>query len=277
MTLTLSNCIERINQALDYPALEYADISHYFDQAISELNTTLRIGLRPITQLLADNEFDIGKHANIIALDRAPTSAQEDYLRPLYKAPDTYVETDEGYSDDLKDLKYYYDTVKAQFGIKKSDGWYYYFEIYGYVNDFALDNRLYVSMYYTDEMVMWVPFDDDPLTRLDLTVYLPVDVIILFMIPYICYKYTIRDGGDGQLFREEFMEGFQQIQTSYDIPNTVSLVKMAGKKAYVTDVQENVENLNITVPTRAIYDTMKIGNAVMPTYGGFYEDGGWGI
>ena len=263
MTLTLSDCIERINQALDYPALEYADISHYFDQAIAELNTTLRIGLRPVTQLLADNEFDIGKHANIIALDRAPTSAEADYIPRHASAP--------------SDSDYYYDTVKAQFGIKKPDGWHYFFEIYGYVNDFTLDNRLYVSTYYSDELVMWVPFNDDPLTRLDLTVYLPVDVIILFMIPYICYKYTIRDGGDGQLFREEFMEGFQQIQTSYDIPNTVSLVKMAGKKAYVTDVQENIGYFNVTIPTRALYATMKIGNAVMPTYGGFYEDGGWGI
>lgn len=265
MTLTLSNCIERINQALDYPALEYADISHYFDQAIAELNSTLRIGIKPVTQLLAENAFELGKLANLVALDKEPTSLTEDYI------PVSIEKADES------SKPYYYDTITSKYGIKKNGTWSYHSELYGFVNDPGLESQVYTSSWISDAIVMWVPYDTSPLHRLDLTDYLPSDIVILFMIPYICYKYTIRDGGEGAIFREEFMEGFQQIQTSYDIPNTVSLVKMAGKKAYATDVQENIKNLNVTVPTRAIYDTMKIGNAIMPTYGGFYEDGGWGI
>lgn len=262
MTLTLSDCIERINQALDYPALEYNDISHYFDQAISELNSTLRIGLRPITQLLAESEFVLNGMPNVVALDSYPTSAN---LIPCYDA-----------EVDAASNSYYYNTYKQLYGVKIANKWNYYNTLYAICNDEPGTN-IFTAAYYNDELVMWTGYEYNATDALDLTEYLPVDVIILFIIPYVCFKFTVRDGGDGQLFREEFIQGFQQIQTSYDIPNTVRLATVAGKKAYTEDVKSHVDNLNVMVPVRAIYDSMKIGNAIMPEYGGFYENGGWGL
>ena len=177
MIFTLDNCMSRINQVLNYPMLEYTDIQHYFDQAISELNTTLRVGIKPLSAIVQE-------HAH---------NSIEDY------------------------------------------------------------------------------------SSVNLTDYFPIDVINLYLIPYVCFKFTVRNGGDGSIFVDEFTQGFQQIQTSYDIPNFVVLSEQAGKLAYAADVEENLSNLNIKIPTRAIYDSMKIGDSFMPTYGGMYDNGGWGI
>lgn len=264
MTFTLSDCIERINQALDYPAIGYTDISHYFDQAISELNTTLRIGLKPISQLLTENEFSLNTMPNVVALDKYPTSAEADLIPRANFEPENST--------------YYYNTSTKKYGLKIDSVWKYYDRLYAiYSDSTTYSTHVFISAYYSDDSVMWVPYAYDALTSLDLTNYLPVDVIILFIIPYVCYKFTIRDGGNGALFREEFAQGFQQIQTSYDIPNTVHLATVAHLKAYTSDVNEHIDNLNVLVPLRAIYDSMKIGNAVMPEYGGFYESGGWGL
>ena len=265
MTMTLSDCIERINQALDYPAVEYADISHYFDQAISELNSTLRIGIKPISYILKNYTSDV-KPENTVMISSSELSNIQSFQN-ADAIDGTYTKS------------YYYDIDKRQFGIKNSAGKYvYYNDIYGcvvYADSPKVDT--YRAVVLTATTVYWAAYNTDSLNTLDLTEWLPVDVIILFLIPYVCNKFSIRDGGIGNVFREEFTQGFQQIQTSYDIPNYVNLVSVAGKKAYTEDVNANLENLNINVPTRAIYDSMKIGNAIHPTYGGFYEGGGWGF
>lgn len=259
MVFTLSDCIERINQALDYPAVEYADISHYFDQAISELNSTLRIGIKPISYILKHYKADLYRAGNIVAITEFEATS-----------PIPTEETD-GYNC-------YYDAEQRKFGIRKSGGFEFYSSVYAYIpNNTSLEVRTYKAVYFSEGNVYWGVYDADPINTLDLTEWLPIDVIILFVIPYVCNKFAIRDGGGGSIFREEFVQGFQQIQTSYDIPNFVNLVTVAGKKAYNEDVELNIKDLNVNVPTRAIYDDMKIGNAIHPTYGGFYEGGGWGF
>ena len=59
MEFTLSNCIDRINQILNYPSLTYDDVSAFFDQAIAELNTNLHIGLRSISECITLNNEDV--------------------------------------------------------------------------------------------------------------------------------------------------------------------------------------------------------------------------
>ena len=259
MVLTLSDCIERINQALDYPAVEYTDISHYFDQAISELNSTLRIGIKPISHILKYYKADIYKAGNVVAITESEA---------MSKIP---TEATDG-------INYYYDSTTRRFGIRKNDGFEFYSSIYAYIpNNTSLEVRTYKAVYFSENNIYWGVYDADPVNTLDLTEWLPVDVIILFVIPYVCNKFAIRGGGSGSIFREEFVQGFQQIQTSYDIPNFVNLVTVAGKKAYNEDVEFNIKNLNVNVPVRAIYDNMKIGNAVQPEYGGMYDGGGWGF
>ena len=109
-----------------------------------------------------------------------------------------------------------------------------------------------------------------------LTNYLPTNWIILFLIPYVCYKYSIREGMDPGVFSEELTQCFQQLQESYDVRETVRLSDVAGKFAYTKQVEENLPDLNKEVPTRAIYDSMKVRRAINATYRDFY-DGGWGL
>lgn len=264
MIMTLNDCVERINQALNYPAVEYADVSHYFDQAISELNSTLRIGIKPISHILKTNNFDVYTAPNAIAISESEAMAP---IPVLEKAPD--------------DISYYFDIARNKFGIKKSDSFEYYDAVYSYVpTSTAVSNNVYKAVYYSKDSVFWSTYNTDPNATLNLIEWLPFDVIILFIIPYVCNKFSIRDGGNGAIFREEFVQGFQQIQTSYDIPNTVYLPSVAGRKAYTEDIVARLaanEGIDTHVPTRAIYDNMKVGNAIHPTYGGFYEGGGWGF
>ena len=260
MVMTLNDCMERINQALDYPAVEYTDVSHYFDQAISELNSTLRIGIKPISYILTHYSPNVLKNPNVVAL---PVSFSNEIPSYVFEGVPS-------------DCTYYFDTERKMFGLKTGTEFVYYNKIYGYSVS-SVPSRVYESVYLSEGVVYWAEYNTDPLSAINLVEWLPVDVIILFVIPYVCNKFAIRDGGAGSIFREEFVQGFQQIQTSYDIPNTVNLVSVAGKKAYTEDVESNISNLNINIPTRAIYDSMKIGNAIPPTYGGFYEGGGWGF
>jgi hypothetical protein len=260
MTFTLSNCIERINQALDYPAVSYTDISHYFDQAISELNTTLRIGIKPISQLLAENRFSLSDKSNVISFQGIPTDIP--VLASL---------------EEVNEETYFYNAGDRKFYKLIGEEYLSFNDLYAVATFPDYTRKVYKAFLYSANSAAWGEFETDDESNLDLTDYLPADIIILFIIPYVCYKFTIRDGGNGALFREEFAQGFQQIQTSYDIPNTVRLATVAHKKAYTADVNENLDNLNVTIPLRAIYDSMKIGNAIMPEYGGFYESGGWGL
>ena len=61
------------------------------------------------------------------------------------------------------------------------------------------------------------------------------------------------------------------------MPNFVRVSTVAHLPAYTKLVKNHPEKIYDTIPTRAIYETMKIGNAVRSTYGGFYDNGGWGV
>lgn len=253
---TLSDCVSRINQILNYPSVTYEDISHFFDQAIAELNTTLHTSIPTVSEML--DEVPEPNYTPLVKM----TSISD-------KIPSEQPESDYG-------GVYYYDISLQCFRVMEADGWHNYDQIYGMMPG-NTSVQLYVSVVVASALgeVYWTPVvksDED----LVLTNYLPTDWIILFLIPYVCYKYSIREGMDPGVFSEEMTQGFQQLQESYDVRETVRLSNVAGKYAYTKQVEENLPDLNKDVPTRAIYDSMKVRRAVNATYRDFY-DGGWGL
>jgi hypothetical protein len=113
--------------------------------------------------------------------------------------------------------------------------------------------------------------------EVDLCEYMPLDWWILFVIPYVCFKFAVRNGDDGALYSTEFSEGLQQLQTCYDVPNFVVLSEVAGDPVYTEIVQANLDTLSVKIPTKAIKNSMRIGNAIAPVFGNLYDVGGWNI
>lgn len=263
----LSDCITRINQALNYPAITYSDISHFFDQAISELNTTFRIALPLVSEMIEEQKPDYTSMLNVVMIDVKDGVVPE--IDAVNHKPNPAWDTSKIYYS-IPDNRIY----KYNFA---TDEWVLYDTVYG----FAVADNGTTSTYetykmpYTGSCIWQAKLIDD--LSLDLNVYLPTDWIILFLIPYVCYKVTVRDGGDGTLFSEEYVQGYQQLQTSYDVPNRVWLPVVAHLPAYTKIVETKLDCIGLYISTRAVYDTMKIGNAVMAKYGGFNMRGGWGI
>ena len=52
--MRLTESINNINMALNYPALAYEDISIYFDMAIAELNTTLHTCIPTVSEMVKE-------------------------------------------------------------------------------------------------------------------------------------------------------------------------------------------------------------------------------
>lgn len=267
MKFTIDDCISRINQVLNYPSLTYGDVYHFFDQAISELNTSLRIALPSVTEMLDEHTFNITEHENVIRLTTLPGASD---------CVTHYQTEDELPTDGSVKAAY----VCKQFGNRAFyvfDGsWRKVDKLYAiYVNGSAYD--AFVAVPLSSTMAVWAPTNVKTVTEFDLVEYMPLDWWILFMIPYVCFKFAVRNGDSGELFRDEFTQGFQQLQTSYTVPNTVKLYTVAGRSAYKNDVESYASNLNTDVPTRAIYSYMRLKDSTMPIYGGFYETGGWGL
>lgn len=268
MKFTLYDCVARINQALNYPSVAYEDIYHFFDHAIAELNTSLRIALPSVSEMKSENTFDITKHPSTVLLTSRPSDTN-----PIDTV--TSVPTEK---DSAKTYVYYYnDKDLSTNAFYKWNGtrWDKFSTLYGIIPS---EEAAYVAVA-VGNSAYWRLFNDgyDYVTEFDLCDYLPMDWWVLFIIPYVCYKYTVRDGDTGEIFSDEYVQGFQQLQTSYNVPNTVKLINVAGRNAYKNIVTENAENLCIQVPTRAIYADMRSGNITRPVYGGFYERGGWGV
>lgn len=259
MKYTLSECIERINQNLNYPSISYEDIVIFLDQAIAELNTSLHIQIRPISYLTKNYTNNV-KPEPVVVLKAPPTSA-------------TLIPTKQ-----TAGLDHYYDTSRGLFKIKIGGEWVERNQLYGI--SWSTENgssTLYKAVVLSNEAIFWGKVETTSPTQYDLTEILPTDWITLFLIPYVCFKYTVRDGDNGTLYAEEFSNGFQQLQNAYDVPSKVHLPSVAHLPAYTEDVKSNLGNLNISIPTRAILQNMLHGRTVKPSYGSVYDNGGWGI
>ena len=263
---TLYDCITRINQILNYPSITYMDISHFFDQAISELNTSFRIQLPLVSQMIDENRIDFTQLPEVVLLDSEPSGGALDIPSGT---PEDFTNTSKVYYNTEDQKVYKYDNV---------DGvWKGYNRIYGVYMTSEYERKVYYTVvYYAAAGAQWVQLDDQRTSDFDLTTYMPEDWIILFLIPYVCFKTSVRDGSNGALYNEEYTQGFQQLQTSYDVPNFVKLNTVAHLPAYKYLVKDNLHCLDRVVPTRAVTHDMVIGNAVAPVYSD-NTMGGWGF
>lgn len=276
MKFTLNDCLSRINVILNYISASYEDTYPYFDQAIAELNTSLRIALPTVTEMVAENTFDICKYANVVNLTNfEPEFAFVDSMQDL------------GSLDSVTPLPNIavvgtnlHDSI---FAVRTGANWaseeyWTAKELYGISNpsDLFGDEQYYKVILLPPNTADWAKVTSN-LREFDLTDYMPMSWWTLFVIPYVCFKLSVRNGDSGNLFVDEFTQGFQQLQSSYAVPSSVRLSTVAGLPAYTNIVQNNVANLNAVVPTRAITEAMRVGIGIQSVFGGFYETGGWGI
>ena len=270
MSYKLSQFITALNAALNYPAITYDDVALYIDMCIGEINTTLHTTIRSVREcreLL--KERILSENAPIVLAteptgNNASVPITDDANEPSLNAWQYWDVADENYHkfvhvDSIGNI----DRVQtALFGVYTSEG----------------VPKTYEAHAYSSALCLWIA--SDGYADLDLSDYLTEDWISLFLIPYVCFKYTVRDGGVASTFAEEMEQGFQQLQETYDVPEDVVLSKVAGMPAYHADVKwclEHGESLGRRCPTRAITEDMKHPRAIGAQFGSVYDAGGWGL
>jgi len=261
--MKLSKCLQYINTALNFPAVTYLDINLFFDMAIAELNTTLHTAIPSVSDMIEAFRQNVSKYeANKIILEDDP--ADSNYIIPSNP------------TDPLEnEIPCYYDSEEKTFYIlNKYSHEYIPHKIVKAVFITSAGMHLYQTINY-GSTAAWAEVPMDPNYECDLDAYLPDDWILLWLIPYVCFKYTSRDGGTAQTFAEELAQGFQQLQETYDVPDKVLLATYADKDAYHSLAEDNLNNLNIYVPTMAIYENMKHSRNTNAIYGDFYDRGGF--
>lgn len=262
MKFTLSDCIERINQVLNYPSVTYSDISHYFDQAISELNTTFHTSIKSFTEIVK-NSPSFPTDGHILVLASEPTEATTIFCGNEDEA-------------NTQNINIYYNTSDYTFYVKESDTWNSYDNVYAVYNN-STDIKRYIAVYIGSGIALWSTYSEDILNQIDIIDYMPYDWIVLFFIPYICFKYSVRSGEDSNLYYDEFTQGIQQLQLAYDIPEYLPINKVAGNPIYTEDIKKALNNFGYKIPVRAVTEDMKTPVVHLATYGGFNDRGGWDI
>lgn len=273
MSYRLSEVITAINAALNYPAITYEDVALFLDQCIGEINTTLHTGLRTFKDYKAIYRDRMAAKTVTEQLDTEPTgdAGQISCISSVASA------TQVSY------WYYYVGSSPAEYNRKfvhcSAVGVIdrYQDTLYGiYVDDG--DPQIYEAHPYSDALCLWVKATD--VYDFDVTEFLPDDWITLFLIPYVCFKYTVRDGGIANTFAEEMEQGFQQLQEAYDVPHEVFLPDVAGMPAYTKDVEDRLDKgltLNVKCITRAIRNRMRHARNLKPEYGSMYDAGGFGL
>jgi hypothetical protein len=262
MIVTLDEVVSKINKRLNYPSFSFEDMDLFFDQAISELNTLLHIGVKPITKLVLDFTAAQLNIPNVVLLSSEPTSS-------------TIIPTSDNGGANL----YYYDVSDKKYYVRTEGQTEYtaYTELYGLVINYdyaAVVRNKYYQAWPVSDVPVWFPDRNHNPLQFDLSKYLPVDWITLFLVPYVCAALATRDGGNANAFTDEFIQGFNQLKNNYDVPSFARLNEVAGDPAYTEDVSENINDVRffqIIVPTRAIKSFMRIPDGLEATY--FYTKG----
>lgn len=259
--MKLDTVLNYINLALNYPALTYEDISLYFDMGIAELNTTLHTSIPTVSDMIKTFRQTLSTNAHSIFLKQDPEKGNY-YIQHDY---------------DTNSLGYYYSDDEKVFKVKNSatGEWESYPKLLGTYIRHGEKEEYYSVI--NDGDVYWLKrqtlaADNN---NCEISEYLPDEWILLWLIPYICFKYTIRDGGTAQTFAEELQQGFQQLQETYDVPYRVKLATYADRLAYKDDVKAFLPNLNVMVKTKAIYSEMKHDRNVQAVYGNMFDRGGF--
>jgi len=264
---TLKKFMDYINSALNYPAVSEQDIALFLDQAISEVNTEAHISI-PDLDKMKKEQSDLPANTKLITLQTA------DFEITFPK----YATENEAIADNTP--TYYFNTISRTFGVYNEDlhKYEYFIRLFGlYKDPLNPINNTYVEARttYTDQInVNWYNLSYEALFTVDLEYYFTPDWIKLFLIPYVCHKYSVRDGDTGRLFSEEFSQGFQQLKNSYNIPFTVHLKDVADKPAYRKLVLEKLPNLDVICKTRAITEDMFNAQGVNANKLDFYDNGG---
>ena len=257
---SLNDLTSDINTALNYPAISFQDIKLYLNQAISELNSSLHISIKDINSLISENYKRTSTIRNIVTLKNVPDS--DDIIPILSEDPTS-----------PKEYTYYYNDTLGKFRLYLDGAWETYDELYAqYISE---GNRNVYKATYFPPSIYWISEVYENPLELDFSEYLTNDWIQLFIIPYVCFKFSARDNDTGAIFSEEFTQGYQQLLIAYRIPDKVSLQKVAGKTPYLEDVKKHIGNLNVMCPTRAITEDMKIPRDVQAIYGSMFDNGGW--
>ena len=257
---SLNDLTSDINTALNYPAISFQDIKLYLNQAISELNSSLHISIKDINSLISENYKRTSTIRNIVTLKNVPDS--DDIIPILSEDP-----------ANPKEYTYYYNDTLGKFRLYLDGAWETYDELYAqYVSEGT--RNVYKATYFPPSIYWISEVYENPL-ELDFSEYLTNDWIQLFIIPYVCFKFSARDNDTGAIFSEEFTQGYQQLLIAYKIPDKVPLQKVAGSTPYLEDVKKHIDNLNIMCPTRAITEDMKIPRDIQAIYGSCFDNGGW--
>lgn len=270
MKFTLSDCMQRINQILNYPSVAYEDISHFFDHAIAELNTTLKIAIPSVSEMVLNNTVDTTLQENTILLTTRPTH--------VVNIPQVSTVPTEAPSEDGPQYLYFTSNasmIDRGFYVWTGSEWKFHNVIYGVLFEGATKTS-YVSTP-IGLKAFWTEVPNTMRTEFDLCEHMTMDWWTLFVIPYVCFKFAVRNGDDGSLYSDEFTQGMQQLQTCYDVPNFVVLSDVAGVPAYTEIVKSNLNDLNKKIPTKAITEDMRVGNAIQACFGNMFDTGGWGI
>lgn len=280
MKFTISDCMSRINQALNYPALSYEDVSHFFDQAISELNTILRISLPSVTEMRVENTFKVTDSPYCVALTTSPTTSQNIPITKTNPSGEPSKIYDLLDNEITAEVAYYRDSetyANNTLCVKKSEVWEPVEKVYGFFAESPASSQVYAAVVVGYSYAYWVETPNESVAKFSLTDYLPVDWLILFVIPYVCFKFAVRNGDSGALFSDEFTQGLQQLQTAYNVPNFVTLNTVAHLSAYRDLVKANLNDLRKQVGTRAITESMKVPNGIGKTYFSVLDSGGWDV
>lgn len=259
---TLNDLTNDVNVALNYPAINFQDIKLYLNQAISELNSSLHISIRNINDIISENYFKTSELKNLIVLGDAPT--ESDVIPSLAEDPEITEEST---------VYFYFNTTLGKFRIYETNTWVSYDSLYASYTDGVVKN-IYRATLLNNDYYWVLDFYNNPLEA-DFSQYICNDWITLFVIPYICFKFSARDNDTGAIFSEEFTQGYQQLLIAYNIPHQVNLQKVAGTTPYIIDVRDNLPNLNVMCPTRAITENMKIPKDIQATFGSMFDRGGW--
>ena len=267
---TLNKFTEYVNSALNYPAITEQDIYLFLDQAISEVNTEMHTSI-PDLDTMKKEQAKVPAGAKLIEL----TNADIEATFPIYFT--------EAHAITAGHPTYYYNYTLRTFGVYNTTEAKYEYcsRLFGMLRDVADPTKVtYVEarQLMHDTRIVWYSLVYEALFTVDLEYYFTPDWIKLFLIPYVCHKYSVRDGDTGRLFSEEFAQGFQQLRNSYNVPFTVNLALVANVPAYQDIVLQNLPNLDVMCKTRAITKDMFNPQGVNATYGDFYDNqGGFGI
>ena len=175
--MQLYTCLNYINQALNYPAITYEDVSNFFDMAIADLNTSLHTDIPLISTMITKyGQYLSNELTNKVVL----TNLTVDTTIPVYVSE--AAATTAG-------ATYYYNSTTGDYGLYNGTSFEYFPIIYGVLQ---INNNSQLEYYKSYKVSAY----SDPVwaahvlgsANFDLELYFPDEWVLLWLIPYICFN-----------------------------------------------------------------------------------------